>query len=93
MKASEMFAQTVKNRINGDKNHGWGVDDSVEVIMAVVATETGTEVKDIESIRGLIKAVVNPSAFRQQLETKELLNKSVGKAKNKGISSLLDGIA
>ena len=91
MTAQEQFAASVKQRINGDKNHGWGVDDSTEVILAVIANETGTTRNDLDGVANIIKGLVNPSAFRQQLENNGILNKGE-KRTNKGLASLLDGL-
>jgi hypothetical protein len=93
MKAQEKFQEQIKTQINGDKNHGWGADDSVAVILAVVAEETGTDVSDLSGIIPLIKAVVNPSQFRQSLESKSILNKAASGVRASAIKSLLDGIA
>lgn len=87
--SKEAFGQAVKTRINGDKNHGWGVDDSVEVIVAVICEECGVAKEDVKDIIPLIREVVNPSQFRQKLEAKGLLNKSEGRTK---VKSILDGL-
>lgn len=80
---NETFLKAVKACVNGDKKHGWGVDDSLEVILALIADENGSEVKDIkEASPDLVKhirMVVNPSAFRQTLEGKKILDETVGR--------------
>lgn len=88
----EVFQRAVKERINGNKDHGWGVEDSLSVIIALVADNAGVEPKDLEADPEFISAirkVVNPSAFRQTLENAEILSKA-GKAKRKA-SNLLEG--
>jgi hypothetical protein len=62
----EVFLHSVKATIGGNKNHGWGADDSMAVIKALYASEVGSEMDDV--LAGFIKKVVNPSAFRQELE-------------------------
>lgn len=74
MTRNETFAKAIKDRINGNKNHGWGSDDSTEVIMAMIASEVGEKPDD--EFASFVKAVVNPSQFRQALEKKGTLNKS-----------------
>lgn len=91
MKAQEAFQNAIKTAINGDKNHGWGANDSLAVIMAVIAEETGTSKEDLQGIEPLIKAVINPSAFRQTLESKGVLNKSNG-VRSSAMKGLLDGL-
>ena len=62
----EVFLASVRAVINGNKAHGWGSDDSMRVIKALYASEVGSEMDD--TLAGFIKKVVNPSAFRQELE-------------------------
>lgn len=80
---NEVFLKAVKGCVAGDRKHGWGVDDSLEVILALIADENGSDVKDIkEASPDLVKhirMVINPSAFRQTLETKKILDETVGK--------------
>jgi hypothetical protein len=88
----DVFQKAVKERINGDKDHGWGVEDSLSVIIALVADNAGVEPQDLEAdleFIGAIRSVVNPSAFRQKLESAEILSKE-GKTKRKA-SKLLEG--
>ncbi len=74
--------QVIKSQLNGDKNHGWGADDSMAVIDAVVAKDAELSPKGTlaekytlsDEALDLVRAVVNPSAFRQILEAKKLLN-------------------
>jgi hypothetical protein len=75
----EVFQTAVKHRINGDRKHGWGVDDSQAVIIALIADETGGDVKDIEANKefcAALKEVINPSQFRQKLESAKILDKA-----------------
>ena len=82
----EAFHAAIKGQIQGDTKHGWGQADSLAVIEAVVAEDATQEAKKpgaslekytpSEAAMKLIAEVVNPSAFRQKLETKGILNKS-----------------
>jgi hypothetical protein len=74
---SETYKATIKAQINGDKSHGWGVKDSMAVIAALWAEETGDAFP--EEIRKLVESVVNPSQFRQKLEAAGHLNPSAKK--------------
>lgn len=81
-KVAKQFADVVKSAIGGDKNHGWGVEDSFEVIDVLIA-ENADEIAKAkglpEEVGVFIKQVINPSQFRQKLETKKILNKNVSK--------------
>lgn len=88
----EVFQKAVKKRINGNKDHGWGVEDSLSVIIELVADNAGVEPKDLEADPEFIEAirnVVNPSAFRQRLENAGILNK--GSKVERKASKLLEG--
>lgn len=75
-------AWAVKTRINGNKDHGWGQDDSLFVMEVLWLSETGDAMPD--TIRERYARFINPSAARQYLEGLGLLNKSTGgKGKNK----------
>lgn len=81
----EAFEKAVIARINGDREHGWGVDDSMAVIGAVFEDETG-EKMDAETVGKWIRLVVNPSAFRQTIEGEDgkgLLNKHESRKQRK----------
>lgn len=86
MTREEAFKATVEARINGDKNHGWGVEDSLAVIVKLVENEVG-EAPD-EAWQALARSVINPSAFRQRLEAKKLLNEQP-KGTRKGTANVL----
>ena len=88
-----VLQSAIATRINGNKDHGWGVDDSTEVILLVVANETGCEAADLEDIRPLIRSMVNPSQARQILETAKLLNETPkgSRKSGTGLSALLKG--
>jgi hypothetical protein len=71
------FNAAVNLQIGGDKHHGWGNKDSLAVIEAIVAKdvefhegEAKTYTLSDEAIQ-FIGVVINPSAFRQQLESKD----------------------
>lgn len=88
----EVFQKAVKARINGNKDHGWGVEDSLRVIIALVADNAGVEPEDLEADPEFIEAirqVINPSAFRQRLENANILNK--GSKVERRASQLLAG--
>jgi hypothetical protein len=71
------FNAAVDGQIKGDKAHGWGNEDSLAVIEAVVAEdvnwhegEAKTYTLSDEAMK-FIGIVVNPSAARQQFEHKD----------------------
>lgn len=91
---NEAWQSAVKAQINGDKQHGWGQQDSIAVIQAVLCNETGSSAEDLKPLMALIEPLVNPSAFRQKLESQGVLAKSEKKQREKNaIAGLLDGIA
>ena len=74
---------TIDAQIAGDKNHGWGAKDSMAVVENIVAEDAAlSKVGDVtkyvlsEEATRMIAEVINPSAFRQQLEKAKRLNKS-----------------
>lgn len=86
-KAVDLIAQRViKERIGGDLKHGWGVEDSLALIIALWVDEVVDEPSDAK--RGWIKAVINPSAFRQMLEKKGALTPAL----TKSVNSILSGL-
>jgi hypothetical protein len=91
MTNQETMQKTIKAQINDDKNHGWGVNDSYQVILAIIANETGAELKDIdnENFGHLIKSVINPSQFRQMLEKAGKLSETKEKRAKNAISDLV----
>lgn len=68
---TEMYQKTVLGIVNGDKNHGWGIADSMAVIAAIYKDETGEELPS--EAREQIKSVVNPAAFHQILSKQGVL--------------------
>lgn len=64
--------QAIKDAIKGDRKHGWGVDDSMQVIESLIAEDGPDGYAPSDRCLELIRSVVNPSAFRQQLESKEV---------------------
>lgn len=73
---------TIDGQINGDRKHGWGAKDSMAVIENIVAEDAGlSKCGDVtkyvlsEEATRIISTVVNPSAFRQQLEDPKGLNR------------------
>ena len=85
---------SINAQINGERNHGWGQADSVAVIGDIVAEfapyftkgtpehdeQSATEVRN--AVMAGINQLVNPSATRQWLESKNvnLLDKQDSKA-------------
>ena len=76
MTTKESFQRAVAKRINGDKNHGWGIEDSLAVVVDLL-TDEGCE--PTAECQCAIREVINPSQFRQKLETKGALNKQPSK--------------
>lgn len=72
MTANEVLKKTVLARINGNKNHGWGIDDSAAVILAVVANEMNGKALSAEAIAA-VNSMINPSQTRQAFEKQKLL--------------------
>jgi hypothetical protein len=62
------FIAAVDAQIGGNKDHGWGGDDSWAVIDSLLNVEPEAE--------PYIRAVINPSAFRQTLEGAKKLNEA-----------------
>ena len=77
------FKTFVHERIKGDKRHGWGVEDSVAIIESLIAEDAPDGYAPSEDLMKLVAIVVNPSAFRQQLEKAGDLVES-GKKRAKG---------
>lgn len=89
-----VFNGAVDGQIAGDKAHGWGNKDSIAVIESIVAEDAALSSGDVRQFTlsdealAFIAAVVNPSAFRQQLESKadgrltKVEAKRVGSLKN-----------
>ncbi len=75
----ETYQQAVKTAINGDMNHGWGVDDSMSVIQKLYLKATGEEMT--AEHREMVKSVVNPSQARQSFAKAGLLNTETKKQK------------
>jgi hypothetical protein len=83
-KLEKQFADAVKAQIGGNKDHGWGADDSMAVIDQLIAENVAeiTAAKGLpEELSGFIKGVINPSQCRQRLESKKILNKSTREQK------------
>ena len=87
-----VFNGTIAGQIAGDKSHGWGNKDSLAVIESIVAEDAALSEGDVKQFTlsdeamQFIGVVVNPSAFRQQLEGDGRLvkteTKRVGSLKN-----------
>lgn len=87
----EAMGNAIKSRLNGDKNHGWGVDDSTAVIIEIIANENGAKSEDYdkENFCDLIKSLVNPSQFRQALEKAGKLSETKEKRTKSALANLL----
>lgn len=72
MTRQEVSNKTVKERIGGNKDHGWNADDSLAVIIALCEDEMGERPDD--GFAAAIKAMINPSQVRQAFEKIGLLN-------------------
>ena len=84
----ETFAASVDAQLNGDKDHGWGATDSLAVIDDMLAEfaeayagADETSVAIVEALKQGMGKVINPSVFRQKLESKGKLNKAVNRVK------------
>lgn len=92
----ETFQTAVKAQINGDRKHGWGVEDSLAIIIALLADETGATADDIKKdsaeMVACIKSVINPSAFRQKLEAKGGLLDEAESKRSGTIKGVMDGL-
>ena len=75
-KLGKEFADSIRRAIGSDKDHGWGVEDSCEVIESIIAEDGPGGYSPSDEAMALIKMVVNPSAFRQRLEAQKMLNES-----------------
>lgn len=88
MAIKQTFQASVAKRINKDKDHGWGVEDSLAVVIDLLIDETGSEeIRENKELVAAVKEVINPSQFRQKLESAKILNKS--KTKDEKVESLL----
>jgi hypothetical protein len=88
---ANVSAWAIKNRLNGDKDHGWGQDDSLFVLEVLWLSENGDAMPD--TIREQCARFINPSACRQYLEGLKLLNKSEGKKGSKAADELAKALA
>ena len=75
----DTYQQAVKSAINGDKNHGWGKEDSMAVIQALHVEANGKEMTPEHY--AMVASVVNPSAARQAFAKAGLLNEETKKQK------------
>ncbi len=78
-KLQDVAKSTVLSQIGDNKQHGWGIDDSLAVIESVIAEDceiagagTAHTACPSEEAMALIKQFINPSAFRQTIEGKLL---------------------
>lgn len=97
MAVKDVFQATVKSELAKSNSSKWGAEESLAVIMALLADETGEpkylategqDLIDISPIKDAIKTVINPSQFAQALESQEMLKRTGRAAKVK--NALLD---
>lgn len=86
----QMFWTLVKDRIGGDRQHGWGIEDSMHVVEQLTAEDLPDGLVLSEECLALLRLTINQSAMRQQLESPRvnLLDKS--EKATKRTSSLAD---
>lgn len=84
-KAQKTMLERTKARIGGNKDHGWGEADSMDVIEHVINEEMPDGYVISEEALGIIALQVNPSAQRQRLESKKFLNESKGTRSRKNL--------
>lgn len=69
MNITETYQNAVIAAVKKTNHSAWGADESVEVIEKIVdAAYLGDEPEGFDAVRGLVKELVNASAFRQKLE-------------------------
>lgn len=88
----EAAKQAIKAQVEKNAKKGWGNDDSLRVIIAVIANETGANISELGEIGEIIKPLINPSAFRQSLEKAGILEKSQNEVKKTAIKNLIEGL-
>src|SRR6266853_3749960 len=98
----KIFQDAAKAAIGNDRQHGWGLKDSMEVIETVIVADAEAQhlakpeggngyMPSDEALR-LIELVVNPSQARQAFEKAGLLATSAVKRHSKGLASLMKQI-
>lgn len=89
MTIKDVFQASVKAELAKSNGTKWGNDESVNVILALIADNVGGDdcSKDSEFVAA-IKKVVNPSAFAQALESKDMLKRATKGERTK--SALMD---
>jgi len=70
MTTKESFQRAVAKAIGGDKNHGWGVEDSMSVIKDLLNDEA---LEATPECLAAIREVINPAQFHQKLSKADLL--------------------
>lgn len=89
-----VFNMSVRDRIGDDRNHGWGADDSMYVIEALITEALPEGQAADDELLKRIRLVVNPSQWRQELEKAKrpdgqtVLAKSEGKRSAKPLLDL-----
>jgi hypothetical protein len=98
------FQDAAKQAIGGDRQHGWGIKDSMEVIETVIVADAEAQHlarKPEDPVNGympsdeclkLIELVVNPSQARQAFEKAGLLAESTTKRHSKGLAALMTAV-
>ena len=88
-KLQTAMGQAITAAIGGDKKHGWGIDDSVEVIETLIAEDAPDGYAPSDELMSLIREVVNPSQFRQKLEAEKMLEAPERKRNKSVLKSVL----
>lgn len=84
--------KTVKAQVGQNREHGWGQADSMVAIKAILAEEIGSDPDAM--LLEAIDHVVNPSAFRQKLESvkrsdgETILQKHEGKKRDRTLAAM-----
>jgi hypothetical protein len=96
------FSAAVIAQINDDRQHGWSAKDSMAVVEAIVAKDAELTPPDMlasrftlsDEAQSFILKVINPSQFRQVLESEKrpdgqtILAKSDKKAVEKSVFAI-----
>lgn len=80
-KMTDAYKASVEAAINGDKEHGWGKEDSMVVIAACakVLCQSPNDETTMNEFLAAVANVVNPSAARQMFAKAGLLTKETAK--------------
>lgn len=89
----KVFQDAAKAAIGGDRKHGWGLEDSAEVIETIIAEDAkDSKYTPSDEAMKLIRLVINPSQARQAFEAAGLLDESKQKRTSKGLKALMQQV-